>query len=93
MEGVEQRFGVANSAVFADATTLTSTGAVNSFHDSYTSLGGMMTLFNMQLGEVAPGGVGSGLVRHADPGDHHRVRRGPDGRPHAGIPRQEDHAA
>jgi K+-transporting ATPase ATPase A chain len=61
MEGVEQRFGVANSAVFADATTLTSTGAVNSFHDSYTSLGGMMTLFNMQLGEVAPGGTGSGL--------------------------------
>lgn len=61
LEGVEQRFGVANSAVFADATTLTSTGAVDSFHDSYTSLGGMMTLFNMQLGEVAPGGVGSGL--------------------------------
>ena len=61
MEGVEQRFGVANSAVFADATTLTSTGAVDSFHDSYTSLGGMITLFNMQLGEVAPGGVGSGL--------------------------------
>ena len=61
LEGVEQRFGVANSAVFADATTLTSTGAVNSFHASYTSLGGMMTLFNMQLGEVAPGGVGSGL--------------------------------
>ncbi|MBV8928144.1 MAG: potassium-transporting ATPase subunit KdpA [Mycobacteriaceae bacterium] len=61
MEGVEQRFGVFNSAVFADATTLTSTGAVNSFHDSYTSLGGMITLFNMQLGEVAPGGTGSGL--------------------------------
>jgi K+-transporting ATPase ATPase A chain len=61
MEGVEQRFGVANSAVFASATTLTSTGAVDSFHDSYTSLGGMMTLFNMQLGEVAPGGTGSGL--------------------------------
>ena len=60
-EGVEQRFGVADSAVFADATTLTSTGAVDSFHDSYTSLGGMMTLFNMQLGEVAPGGTGSGL--------------------------------
>jgi potassium-transporting ATPase potassium-binding subunit len=60
-EGVEQRFGVANSAVFADATTLTSTGAVDSFHDSYTSLGGMMTMFNMQLGEVAPGGTGSGL--------------------------------
>ena len=61
MEGVEQRFGVPDSAVFADLTTLTSTGAVNSFHDSYTSLGGMITMFNMQLGEVAPGGVGSGL--------------------------------
>ncbi|WAC92684.1 potassium-transporting ATPase subunit KdpA [Mycobacterium sp. Aquia_213] len=61
MEGVEQRFGVADSAVFADATTLTSTGAVDSFHDSYTSLGGMITMFNMQLGEVAPGGTGSGL--------------------------------
>jgi potassium-transporting ATPase potassium-binding subunit len=61
MEGVEQRFGVADSAAFADATTLTSTGAVNSFHDSYTSLGGLVTMFNMQLGEVAPGGTGSGL--------------------------------
>ncbi len=61
MEGVEQRFGIANSAVFADSTTLTSTGAVDSFHDSYTSLGGMITMFNMQLGEVAPGGTGSGL--------------------------------
>jgi K+-transporting ATPase ATPase A chain len=61
MEGVEQRFGVANSAVFADATTLTSTGAIDSVHDSYTSLGGMMTMFNMQMGEVAPGGTGSGL--------------------------------
>jgi K+-transporting ATPase ATPase A chain len=61
MEGVEQRNGVASSAVWADATTLTSTGAVDSSHDSYTSLGGMMTMFNMQLGEVAPGGTGSGL--------------------------------
>ncbi|MGF2947057.1 potassium-transporting ATPase subunit KdpA [Mycobacterium sp. Lab-001] len=61
MEGVEQRFGVADSAVFAVTTTLTSCGAVDSFHDSYTSLGGMMTMFDMQLGEVAPGGVGSGL--------------------------------
>jgi K+-transporting ATPase ATPase A chain len=60
-EGVEQRFGVPDSAIWADATTLTSTGAVDSAHDSYTSLGGMMALFNMQLGEVAPGGVGSGL--------------------------------
>jgi potassium-transporting ATPase potassium-binding subunit len=61
MEGVEQRFGVAESAVFADATTLTSTGAIDSVHDSYSSLGGMMAMFNMQLGEVAPGGTGSGL--------------------------------
>lgn len=61
MEGVETRFGVPDSAVFAGATTLTSTGAVDSFHDSYTSLGGLMTMFNMQLGEIAPGGTGSGL--------------------------------
>ncbi|MBD2891752.1 Potassium-transporting ATPase potassium-binding subunit [Actinomadura sp. RB99] len=60
-EGVEARFGVSNSGTFAAATTLTSTGAVDSFHDSYTSLGGMMTMFNMMLGEVAPGGTGSGL--------------------------------
>ena len=60
-EGIETRFGVPDSAVFATATTLTSTGAVDSFHDSYTSLGGAMTLFNMMLGEVAPGGTGSGL--------------------------------
>jgi K+-transporting ATPase ATPase A chain len=61
LEGKEVRFDVSNSATFAAATTLTSTGAVNSFHDSYTALGGMMTLGNMMLGEVAPGGVGSGL--------------------------------
>ena len=60
-EGTEVRFGVPNSAAFATATTLTSTGAVNSFHDSYTSLGGAMTLLNMMLGEIAPGGTGSGL--------------------------------
>ncbi|MEV6377595.1 potassium-transporting ATPase subunit KdpA [Micromonospora musae] len=61
LEGKELRFDVSNSATFAAATTLTSTGAVNSFHDSFTPLGGMMPLFNMMLGEVAPGGVGSGL--------------------------------
>src|SRR6476619_3691552 len=60
-EGTETRFGVPNSAAFATATTLTSTGAVDSFHDSYTSLGGGTLLFNMMLGEVAPGGTGSGL--------------------------------
>ncbi|WBC10559.1 potassium-transporting ATPase subunit KdpA [Micromonospora sp. WMMA1947] len=61
LEGKEVRFDVSNSATFAAATTLTSTGAVNSFHDSYTALGGMMTLGNMMLGEVVPGGVGAGL--------------------------------
>jgi K+-transporting ATPase ATPase A chain len=61
MEGVEQRFGVPDSSVFAASTTLTSTGAVDSAHDSYSSLGGLVELFNMQIGEVAPGGVGSGL--------------------------------
>jgi potassium-transporting ATPase potassium-binding subunit len=61
MEGKDVRFGLSNSATFAAATTLTSTGAVNSFHDSYTALGGMMPLVNMMLGEVAPGGVGAGL--------------------------------
>ncbi|GGO62001.1 potassium-transporting ATPase subunit KdpA [Nonomuraea cavernae] len=61
MEGKEVRFGVSNSATFAAATTLTSTGAVDSSHDSFTPLGGMMTLTNMMLGEVAPGGVGAGL--------------------------------
>lgn len=61
MEGKETRFGEAASALFAVSTTGTSTGAVNSFHDSYTALGGGLLMFNMGLGEIAPGGVGSGL--------------------------------
>ncbi len=61
MEGKEQRFGILGSTLFAGATTLTSTGAVNSMHDSYTALGGMIPMVNMMLGEIAPGGVGSGL--------------------------------
>ncbi|WP_322780053.1 potassium-transporting ATPase subunit KdpA [Frankia sp. Cas4] len=61
VEGTETRFGIPDSATFASATTLTSTGAVNSFHDSYTSLGGAVLLLNMMLGEIAPGGTGSGL--------------------------------
>lgn len=61
MEGREVRFGTGNSATFAAMTTLTSTGSVDSFHDSYSGLGGGILLFNMMLGEVAPGGVGSGL--------------------------------
>ena len=61
MEGKEQRFGIIASTLFGSTSTLTSTGAVNSMHDSYTALGGMMPMVNMMLGEVAPGGVGSGL--------------------------------
>ncbi|RSS80481.1 potassium-transporting ATPase subunit KdpA [Streptomyces sp. WAC06614] len=61
MEGKETRFGIAGSAIFSVATTLTSTGAVNSFHSSYTGFGGGIQLLGMQLGEIAPGGVGSGL--------------------------------
>ncbi|GAA3619397.1 potassium-transporting ATPase subunit KdpA [Kineosporia mesophila] len=60
-EGTETRFGVLQSATFGAATTLTSTGAVDSFHSSYTSFGGGLTMLNMMLGEIAPGGTGSGL--------------------------------
>jgi K+-transporting ATPase ATPase A chain len=57
-EGQEVRFGGPLSALFADARTLTSTGAVNAMHDSFTPLGGGLAMVNMMLGEVAPGGVG-----------------------------------
>ncbi len=61
MEGKETRFGVAASSLFATSTTGTSTGAVDSFHSSYTGLGGGLLVFNMGLGEIAPGGTGSGI--------------------------------
>lgn len=61
MEGKEVRFGIGGSSLFAVSTTLTSTGAVDSFHSSFTGLGGGITLLGMMLGEIAPGGVGSGL--------------------------------
>src|SRR4029079_17724221 len=61
MEGKEVRFGVPASVLFAVSTTGTSTGAINSLHDSYTGGAGAITLLNMLLGEVAPGGVGTGL--------------------------------
>src|SRR6185312_3223496 len=61
MEGKESRFGIAASGLFAAITTVTSCGAVNSMHDSFTPLGGFVPLFNMQLGEVVFGGVGTGL--------------------------------
>jgi K+-transporting ATPase ATPase A chain len=61
MEGKEARFGIVNSAIWATATTAASNGSVNSMHDSYTPLGGMIPMWLMQLGEVIFGGVGSGL--------------------------------
>src|SRR6185503_17040439 len=61
MEGKEIRFGVTSSALFATVTTDASCGAVNSWHDSFTPLGGMVPLVNIQLGEVVFGGVGAGL--------------------------------
>jgi potassium-transporting ATPase potassium-binding subunit len=61
MEGKETRFGIGASGTFAASTTGTSTGAVNSFHDSYTAIGGLVTTSQMLLGEVSPGGVGAGL--------------------------------
>ena len=61
MEGKETRFGIAASALFATVTTATSTGAVNGWHDSMTPMGGFVPLFLMQLGELVPGGVGTGV--------------------------------
>jgi potassium-transporting ATPase potassium-binding subunit len=61
MEGKETRFGMAASALFATITTAASCGAVNSMHDSYTPIGGLVPLFNILLGEVVFGGVGAGL--------------------------------
>ncbi|MDK4806816.1 MAG: potassium-transporting ATPase subunit KdpA [Novosphingobium aromaticivorans] len=61
MEGKEIRFGIAGSALFAAVTTAASCGAVNAMHDSFTALGGMIPLFNMQLGEIVIGGVGAGI--------------------------------
>jgi potassium-transporting ATPase potassium-binding subunit len=61
MEGKEVRFGTPASSLFAASTTVTSTGAVNSFHDSFTPFGGGIALFDIALGEIAPGGVGAGM--------------------------------
>jgi K+-transporting ATPase ATPase A chain len=61
MEGKEVRFGIANSALWATATTSASNGSVNSMHDSFTPLGGLVPLFMIQLGEIIYGGAGSGL--------------------------------
>jgi K+-transporting ATPase ATPase A chain len=85
MEGKEVRFGIANSALFATVTTGASCGAVNSMHDSYTALGGLVPMVNIQLRRRRRGSL-------RDPGDGgaHGVHRWVDGRADPGVPRQED---
>jgi len=61
LEGKEVRFGADGSGLFATVTTGTSTGAVNAMHDSFLPVGGLVPLFNIELGEITPGGVGAGL--------------------------------
>ncbi len=90
MEGKEIRFGIANSALWATATTAASNGSVNSMHDSFTPLGGLMPMWLMQLGEVIFGGVGSGLYGMLAFVIIAVFVAGLDGRTHAGIPGQEN---
>ena len=75
MEGKEVRFGVAASSLFAVVTTDASCGAVNAMHDSFTALGGMIPLINMQLGEIIIGGVGAGRLRRSIGFRNRRRRR------------------
>ena len=90
MEGKEVRFGIANTALFATVTTDASCGAINGWHDSFTPIGGLVPLANIQLSEVVFGGVGAGLYGMLVYVILAVFIAGPDGRPHAGIPGQED---
>ena len=90
MEGKEVRFGPAASGLFAATTTGTSTGAVIAAHDSFTPLGGAAPLVNMMLGRGEPGRGRRRPLRHAHLRPAGGVHRRADGRPHAGVPRQED---
>ena len=90
MEGKETRFGAAVGGLFMAATTGTSTGAINSWHDSAQPIAGLVPLFNMELGEITPGRHRRRHVRHArHRRDPRRLHRRADGRPDAGVPRQE----
>jgi potassium-transporting ATPase potassium-binding subunit len=89
LEGKEVRFGATNSALWAVATTAASNGSVNSMHDSYTPIGGLVPMFLMQLGEVVVWRRGFGPVRHDHLRRHRGLPRRPDGGPHAGVSRQE----
>ena len=90
MEGKEVRFGIFNSALFATITTDASCGAVNSMHDSFTPLGGLVPLFNIQTRRSHLRRRRRRPLRHADLRRARRLHRRPDGRPHAGISRQEN---
>ena len=92
MEGKEVRFGPVQSAFFSVVTTVTSCGAVNSMHDSFMPLGGFVQMFDMQLGEIVFGGVGSGLYYHAHFRNPCDVHRRADGRADPGALWQEDRA-
>ena len=88
-EGTETRFGVPDSAVFATSTTLTSTGAVDSFHDSYTSLGGGLVMLEHDARRSGAGRNRLGSLRHVDLGRVECLHRRADGRTNAGVPGQE----
>ncbi len=90
MEGKEVRFGIANSALWATATTAASNGSVNAMHDSFTPLGGLVPMWLIQLGEVVFGGVGSGLYGMLMFAIIAVFVAGLMVGPHAGVPRQED---
>ena len=93
MQDKEVRFGIANSALWAVATTDASNGSVNSGHDAYTPIGGAVPLVNIFFGEVDLGRRRVGPLRHVLLRPHRRLRGRSDGRPHAGVPRQEDRGA
>jgi K+-transporting ATPase ATPase A chain len=92
MEGKETRFGIADSVLWSAVTTAASNGSVNSMHDSYTPLGGLVPLFLMQFGEVVFGGGRLRVVRHDRLRHHRRVCRRPYGRADTGVSGQEDRA-
>ena len=90
MEGKEVRFGDTQSALYNIASTQTSTGSVDGANDSYTPMGGFGLLTGMMLGEVTPGGTGSGLYTILHLRHHRGVHRRADDRANTGVPRQED---
>ncbi len=92
-EGKEIRFGPMASGLFAASTTGTSTGSVDSMHDSYTPRGGAVPLVNIMLGEVSPGGVGAGLYGMLIFVLLAVFIAGSDGRANTGVPREEDPSA